>query len=503
VIPSARPCVCSRAVRYRFVLTRFTPWMSDPLVRRRTKIVATLGPASSEPATLGQLIQAGVNVFRLNFSHGDHQTHRVAYERVRQAALGAGEPIAVLADLCGPKIRVGRFIDGAVQLEPDSQVVVTTREVVGEPGLIPSQYPLLADDVRSEDRILLDDGLLELRVEAVTGSEVACRVLHGGVLKDHKGMNLPGVRVSAPAFTDKDREDTVFALDLGVDFIALSFVRRASDMDELKQLIASGGHSTHIIAKIEKPEALDAIDEILSASDGIMVARGDLGVELPQEIVPIAQRELVARARSRAKPAIVATQMLESMVTNPRPTRAEVSDVSTAVFDGADAIMLSAESAVGAHPVRAVEMMDRIARQVEGCLWTEHAFGSITSHDDGPVPVPLHRSISRAIAQLSRDLRVRCIAVLSSRGELGMAVAAGRPAAPILVVSPEAPVRRRANLLWGTVPVQGNHDGLQEPNALARQLAVDLGFAVSGQYILIVTGPESGRAESSITTLSV
>ncbi len=479
--------------------------MSDPLIRRRTKIVATLGPASSQPETIEQLITAGVNVFRLNFSHGDQDTHGLVYERVRAAALQAGEPVAVLADLCGPKIRVGRFADGGVLLEPGNQVVVTTRHVLGEAGLIPSQYADFAHDVGRGDRVLLDDGLLELQVEAVDGSEVSCSVIHGGVLKDHKGMNLPGVQVSAPAFTDKDRADAVFALGLGVDFIALSFVRRAADFVELKGLIAGGHHPTHIIAKIEKPEALEAIDEILDACDGIMVARGDLGVELPQEVVPIAQRQLVAKARALGKPTIVATQMLESMVYNPRPTRAEVSDISTAVFDGADAIMLSAESASGAHPIGAVEMMDRIARQVEGCMWTEQAFGSVGVHNEADTPLPLHRAIARSIAQLSRDLRVRCIVVFSSSGVTAMAVAAGRPAAPVIVASPDASACRRANLLWGTVPVQGDDADLRDPHLLARQLAVDLGFASAGQYILAITGFKSSRTEASptITMLNV
>jgi pyruvate kinase len=353
---------------------------------------------------------------------------------------------------------------------------------------------------------LLDDGLLELKVDAVDGTEVACSVVNGGQLKDHKGMNLPGVQVSAPAFTDKDRADALFALELGVDFIALSFVRRAADFDELKQLLTQGHHTPHLIAKIEKPEALEAIDEILDACDGIMVARGDLGVELPQEIVPIAQRQLVAKAREQGKPAIVATQMLESMVFNPRPTRAEVSDIATAVFDGADAIMLSAESASGAHPVAAVEMMDRIARQVEGCLWTEQAFGPANFvHDPGvpAVPLPLHRAIARSIAQLSRDLRVRCIVVFSSSGVTAMAVAAGRPAAPIIVVSPDMAACQRANLLWGTVPVL--ELGEQDAHTVARHFAVDLGFASEDQYILAVTGFKSSPSETSptITTLRI
>ncbi|HEV7664222.1 MAG TPA: pyruvate kinase [Chloroflexota bacterium] len=485
-----------------------TPWMSDPLIRRRTKIVATLGPASSEPDVIARLINAGVNVFRLNFSHGDHATHGQVYERVRAASTAAGEPVAILADLCGPKIRVGRFEEGSIRLESGSHVVVTTRAVTGVAGLIPSQYVEFAHDVRQGDRVLLDDGLLELRVEAIDGSEVACRVINGGVLKDHKGMNLPGVQVSAPAFTEKDHDDAVFALGLGVDFIALSFVRRALDFDALKGLIADASYTPHVIAKIEKPEALEAIDEILEACDGIMVARGDLGVELPPEIVPIAQRRLIARARAFGKPAIVATQMLESMVFNPRPTRAEVSDISTAVFDGADAIMLSAESASGAHPVAAVEMMDRIARQVEGYLWTEKAFDATAFQHDvssTSMPLPLHQAIARSLAQLSRDLRVRCIIVLSSSGITAMAVAAGRPAAPVVVVSPDSSACRRANLLWGTVPIQGDGNDLQDPHALARRLAVDLGFASAGHYILAVTGFKSTADETSptITTLRV
>ena len=259
------------------------------LKRRRTRIVATVGPASCQPAVLEQLIHAGVDVFRLNLSHGDHDEHRVASERIRAAAAKLGEPVAVLADLCGPKIRVGKFKDGRIELHDGERVTVTTRDVVGGPGLIPSQYHALADDVRPGDRILLDDGLLELRVESVDGTEIACTVVSGGVLKDHKGMNLPGVSVSSPALTDKDRDDARFALGIGVDWLALSFVRRASDVEDLQRLITSTGQATPVIAKIEKPEALACIDEILDAAGGIMVARGDLGVELPPETVPIAE----------------------------------------------------------------------------------------------------------------------------------------------------------------------------------------------------------------------
>jgi pyruvate kinase len=472
------------------------------LKRRRTKIVATVGPASHDPAVLEALVRAGANVFRLNLSHGSHDDHRAAYERVRAAADAVGEPVAVLADLCGPKIRVGRFAGGRVELTADQVVTVTTRDVLGEPGLIPSQYAELPRDVRPGDRILLDDGMLELRVQAVNGTEVQCLVVNGGVLKDKKGMNLPNIPVSAPALTEKDRADARFALALGVDFLALSFVRRAAEIEDLRVLIATEGHQTPIIAKIEKPEALDAIEEILDAADGIMVARGDLGVELAPEAVPIVQQELVRRARQKNKPVIVATQMLESMVEHPRPTRAEVSDVSSAVFSGADAVMLSAETASGAYPVRAVEMMDRVARQVEGWQWVEGAFRSITEHEGAqPAPLPMRVAVARSTAQLSRDLHVRAVVVRSREGVSATAVSATRPAAPVLALTMDPAVYRRLNLLWGVVPQLISPANFEHPQGIARQLAVNLGLAQEGQVILLLAG--FGKREPMITVLVV
>jgi pyruvate kinase len=475
------------------------------LKRRRTKIVATIGPASLDPAIIEQLIAVGVDVFRLNMSHGDHAGHRTAYGRIRAAAAKAGKPIAVLADLCGPKIRVGQFAGGRIDLPTGSRVTVTTRDVPGRTGLVPSQYEALNKDVHTGDRILLDDGLLELRVEAVEGTEISCTVLHGGVLKDRKGMNLPGVNVSAPSLTEKDREDAHFALELGVDFLALSFVRRASDVEELRELVTAAGQSIHLIAKIEMPEAVEAIDSILDVSDGIMVARGDLGVELPPEEVPPAQRRLVARARAKNKPAIVATQMLESMIEHPRPTRAEVSDVANAVFSGTDAVMLSAETASGAYPVATVEIMDRIARQAEAYQWHEGAFGSITEHDVAQPPIPLHVAVARSTAQLSRDLRVRTVVVLSRSGTTAMVVAAARPAAPIIAVTTDAATCRRMNLLWGVAPVPIETADFKHPHSLARRLARDFSLAEEGQYILTVAGFGSATTENAptMTVLSV
>jgi pyruvate kinase len=478
------------------------PSHTSLLHRRRTKIVATVGPASRDPAVLESLVRAGVNVFRLNLSHGEQDEHRINFERIRAAATAVGEPVAILADLCGPKIRVGRFGGGRITLDIGQRVTVTTRDVQGGPGLIPSQYAALAEDVRPGDRILLDDGMLELLVETVAGSEVLCTVTAGGILKDRKGMNLPGVFVSSPALTDKDREDARFAMALGVDFLALSFVRHPRDVAELKELIASAGATTPVIAKIEKPEALDAIDEILDAADGLMVARGDLGVELAPEAVPIVQQDLVRRARLKNKPIIVATQMLESMVEHPRPTRAEVSDVSHAVFAGADAVMLSAETASGAYPIKAVEMMDRVARQVEGWQWIEGAFRSITEGErERPAPLSLREAVARTTAQLSRDLQVRAVVVRTQKGTSATVVSATRPAAPVIALTMDPRVCRRLNLLWGVIPHRIEQSEFDRPQVVARRLACELNLAEEGQNILLLAG--FGKGEPMITVLPI
>ncbi len=476
--------------------------LRPPSHSRRTKIVATVGPASRDPAVLEGLLRAGANVFRLNLSHGDHAEHRETAERVRAAAAAVGVPAALLADLCGPKIRVGCFAGGRVTLAPGEPVTVTTRDVVGGPGLIPSQYTALARDVRQGDHILLDDGMIELRVESVAGSEVGCTVLYGGLLKDRKGMNLPGIAVSAPSLTDKDRADARFALELGVDFLALSFVRRPQDVEDLRQLIRGSGPATPIIAKIEKPEALDAIDEILEAADGLMVARGDLGVELAPEAVPLVQQDLVTRARLRNRPVIVATQMLESMVEHPRPTRAEVSDVSTAVFSGADAVMLSAETASGAHPLRAVEMMDRVARQVEGWQGLEGAFRGLTEGQHARrAPLPPWIAVARSTAQLSRDLQVRAVVVPTLDGTSAAVVSATRPAAPVVALTPDAAVYRRLSLLWGVVPRRNAPPDFVGPPPAARRAVSELGLADRGDVILLLGG--FGKQEPTITVLAV
>jgi pyruvate kinase len=475
------------------------------LARRRTKIVATLGPASNDTDTITRLIQAGVSVFRLNMSHGDHAGHRETFQLVRRLAAEADRHIAILADLAGPKIRVGRFAGGSIVLELGNKVTVTTRDVPGEAGLIPSQYENLADDLSPGDRILLADGVMELEVEGIDGTEIHCVVTQGGVLEDRKGMNLPRVDVSAPCLTDKDKSDARFLLELGVDYLGLSFVRRASDVGELQSLIADSGGQAGIVAKIERPEALEDADAIVEAADAIMVARGDLGVELPPEQVPIAQRKLVDAARARNKPVIVATQMLESMIEHARPTRAEVSDVSHTVLSGADAIMLSGETATGNHPVLAVEMMNRIARQSEAYLWEQGAFGDFDLRDRREPPIPFGDAMARSSAQLSRDLRVRGILVISHSGMSAATMSSARPAAPVVSISSSDASCRRMALMWGVVPHLVEDEGLEDAIPMARERARNLGLAEAGEFVLLVRGFHADPVKNtpSITLLRV
>ena len=473
------------------------------LDRRRTKIVATLGPASSDPQTLGELARAGVDVFRLNLSHGDPSWHEGVFREIRKLAEGEGRPIGILGDLPGPKIRVGSLQGGSMVLETGAEVVVTTRDVEGGAGIIPTTYRDLALDVSPGDTMLLDDGNLELSVLESGDTEVTCRVVVGGTLRDRKGINLPGVKVSAPALTAEDREWARFALDLGIDFLALSFVRRASDLRALRDLMIQAESPALLIAKIERMEALDVIEGILADADGIMVARGDLGAELPPEKVPQIQGQLVAMARSWEKPVIVATQMLESMTRNPRPTRAEVMDVSHAVTQGTDAVMLSGETAVGRHPIKAARMMDRVIRETEGFLWERRAASPSLIPDPAKLPpLDLEDAVSRATALLTRDLEVRCIVVFTGSGWTAGKVCAARPQAPILAATPDQEAQRRTSLFWGVEPVAvpsldagPNHDQ-------TRRIALDSGLAEKGDYVLEVRG-FSSVPERNVPTLSV
>ena len=472
---------------------------------RRTKIIATLGPASSKPEQIKNLINAGVNIFRQNFSHGEHSYHKETYARIRKVAKELNTTVGILADLCGPKIRTGKFKNDKVELKNNQSVVVTTRDIIGTSDLIPSQYSELAKDVEIDDRILLADGTLEFKVNKIIDTEIECTVVYGGVLSNHKGINLPGVKVSVPSLTKKDKADAKLALDLGVDFLALSFVRSASDIQDLKELINAHSGNALIIAKIEKPEALDNADEILEVADGIMVARGDLGVELNPEQVPVAQHQLIDLARKKFKPVIVATQMLESMIENARPTRAEVTDVAYAVTLGTDAIMLSGETAVGAFPVDAVKMMDRIARQTESYLWTNNAYGSKVRYDSSKAAIPIWDAIANSMSQLAHDLRVRAVVVISKSGISAATMSSARPAAPVIAITKTMDVCQKILMHWGIVPVLSND--IEETNFsdLARNIVVEKKLALKGQKVLLVQGFQSDDVlnKPSVTVLTI
>jgi pyruvate kinase len=451
---------------------------SPSLSFRRTKIVATLGPASSDEATIGALIETGVNVFRLNFSHGTQDEHATRIRTIRAAAVRLGAKVALLADLSGPKIRVGLFEEGGVDLRDGATVVITSERILGTVTRFSSQYEALPRDVEPGSRILLDDGNLELRVQAVSGTEVTCVVVHGGRLKDKKGINLPNVKVSAPALTEKDRADARFAAKLGVDFIALSFVRKREDLRGLRQLLAEERASALVVAKIEKPEALEDIDGIIDESDAIMVARGDLGVELDLAWVPNVQEELVDRARAKQKPVIVATQMLESMVTSARPTRAEVTDVANAVRSGADAVMLSAETAAGHFPLAAAKTLDTIVRQTEAYLFEHGAFGGIFNYTPTGVDAICTRpgdcdaetAIAMSIADLSRKLPA-CGIVSSGESErLLSLLSSQRPSAIILATARTPRAFALGCLSWGVLPVNPPDSESTDAELLVQQL---------------------------------
>ena len=412
---------------------------------RRTKIVCTIGPASSSPEVLRQLIRAGMNVARLNFSHGTHEEHARVIVQIREIAAELGAPVAIMQDLQGPKIRLGKFRGGHAQLLQGAEFALTTRPVEGTAEIASTTYDRLPQDVKPGDRILLVDGLIELTVLQVTGDTVRCRVVSGGDIGDHRGINLPGVAVSASSITDKDRDDLWFGISQGVDAVAVSFIRGPEDVLDVKELINEmGGGDLPVVAKLEKPEAVERLDAILDVADGVMVARGDLGVELPLEEVPLVQKAIIRKARKRALPVITATQMLESMVGSPRPTRAEASDVANAILDGTDAVMLSAETAVGKYPVETVQVMARIAVQAETAMPDLAA----TSERASTFP----EVISEAACRAAGEVKARAIVAFTQSGSTARLLSKYRPAAPVFAFSPSEVVRRRLNLHWGVMP---------------------------------------------------
>ena len=465
---------------------------------RRTKIVVTLGPASNDPETIERLIAAGMDVARMNFSHGSHEEHAERIRMVREAANEQGRVVPILQDLQGPKIRVGTVKDDCVFISEGDTLTLTNKPLaIGTTERVRIDYDTLADDADVGGRILLDDGLLELEITDITTSgDVVTRVVEGGPLRSRKGVNLPNIRTSTPSLTEKDLDDLEFGLELGVDVIALSFVRTAGDVQKLARRINAAGKSTSIIAKIEKPEAVGNIDAILGTADGIMVARGDMGIEMAMEKVPSTQKYLIRQSLQAARPVITATEMLESMIENPRPTRAEASDVANAVLDGSDAVMLSGETAVGQHPVRVVKAMNRIIQEAEDHRWEFRAGldnppGRLEQSGD------VTRSVSFTACRLAEQVGAKAIACLTNSGATARSIARHRPSMPLYAFTDNERVVGRLGVLWGTqafhIPFQDDTDrGI----ALVHNVLVEHHIVEPGDLVVITAGmplPARGR----------
>lgn len=466
---------------------------------RKTKIVCTIGPASESVEKLSQLIEAGMNVSRLNFSHGDHDEHGQRIINIREAAEKAGKTVGILLDTKGPEIRTNNMQDGAIELTQGSNIIVSMKEVLGTTEKFSVTYEGLIDDVHVGSKILLDDGLIGLEVTEIdkANGEIHTHVANSGTLKNKKGVNVPGVSVNLPGITDKDASDIVFGIGQGVDFIAASFVRRASDVLEIRQLLEEHNAShIQIIPKIENQEGVDNIDEILEVSDGLMVARGDLGVEIPAEEVPLVQKMLIKKCNSLGKPVITATQMLDSMQRNPRPTRAEASDVANAIFDGTDAIMLSGETAAGTYPVEAVQTMHNIASRAETAL----DFNAILSSRSKDSEHNMTDAIGQSVAYTALNLDVNAIVAPTESGHTARMISKYRPKAPIVAVTGTDSVSRRLALVWGVYPTVGRKvTTTDEMLDMAVEESVNSGMTKHGDRIVITAGVPIG--ESGTTNL--
>ena len=453
---------------------------------RRAKIVATLGPATSTPEQIQALVDAGLDVARINRSHGSESEHTVAVQRVREAAEKSGRAVAVLVDLQGPKIRLETFANGPVQLVTGQQFTITVRDVEGTNEICGTTFKGLPGDCKVGDALLIDDGKVQVRVEEVTETDVVTRVEVPGPVSNHKGINLPGVAVSVPALSEKDKEDLRWGLEVGADYIALSFVRDARDVEDVHAIMDEVGIRIPVIAKIEKPQAVAALERIVKAFDGIMVARGDLGVELPLEEVPLVQKRAVEIARRRAKPVIVATQVLESMITNPRPTRAEASDCANAILDGADAVMLSGETSVGAFPIEAVRTMAKIIESTE--TGGRDRIARLAS-----VPATRGGVISKAAVDIAQMLDAKFLVTFTQSGESARRVARLRPAIPMLAFTPDTEVRNRLALVWGvttfTVPKVAHTDDMINQ---VDQVVQAQRLARLGERVVVVAGMPPG-----------
>ncbi|WP_038041057.1 pyruvate kinase [Thermus tengchongensis] len=456
---------------------------------KRTKIVATLGPASDSKEAIRALAEAGADVFRLNFSHGTHEEHRRRVAWVREVEKELGKTLAILQDLQGPKIRIGRLKEGRVELKVGQPFILTRAPVEGDETRVSITYKGLPEDVAPGQALLLDDGRLRLRVERIQGDEIHTVVELGGVLSDSKGINVPGSDLSLPALSEKDIQDLALGAELGVDWVAVSFVRTRDDLLLARHYLARYGSRARLMAKIEKPSAVQRFEEILEEADGIMVARGDLGVEMPLEEVPIVQKRLILRAIAAGKPVITATQMLESMVQNPSPTRAEASDVANAIFDGTDAVMLSAETAAGAYPVEAVAMMAKIARSVEASPEFAQKLSVLR-----PAPTPTTQD---AIAQAAEDIveavEAKAIVVFTATGSSARRIARTRPKVPILALTPNPEVERQLALVWGVLPhLAPDPQDTDDMVRIALEKAKACGLAQVGERVVIAAGVPFG-----------
>jgi pyruvate kinase len=453
---------------------------------RRAKIVCTLGPAVDSAADIRRLVEAGMDVARLNMSHGNHDDHRRRYDLVREASDSTGHGVGIVADLQGPKIRLETFGDGKVKLVEGDEFVITTRDVVGDASVCGTTYKGLPGDVAEGDPILVDDGKLRLRVVKVTDEDVTTRVEVGGTVSDNKGLNLPGVAVSVPALSEKDIVDLRWALRTSVDYIALSFVRSAADFDDVRRIMDEEGVVLPVIAKIEKPQAIDNLDEVVDAFDAFMVARGDLGVECPLEDVPFLQKRVIDKARRNAKPVIVATQMLESMIGSPAPTRAEASDVANAVLDGADAVMLSGETSVGKYPIQTVETMARIIESTEG-----HELASMAAIDWQP----LTRGgvIAKAAAEVADRMDAKYLVAFTQSGDSARRASRYRGRVPLLAFTPVAKVRSQLSMTWGvetflTTPVEHTDEMVRQVD----EALLEIGRVQLGDLVVIIAGSPPG-----------
>jgi pyruvate kinase len=448
----------------------------------KTKIVCTIGPASERPETLRELIQEGMNVARLNFSHGTHSEHKEKITRLRELSRELKRPVAILQDLCGPKIRVGTIPAPGLELKPGQSLILTTEQIVAEGNKVHVSYENLPNDVRVGDRLLLADGLMDIVVRKTWGKEVYCDVITGGVLTSNKGINMPTGTLKAPSLTEKDKADLVFGLGCDVDYVALSFVRSAADIEAIKAIIKAHDKETPVIAKIEKHEAVENIDEILKVTDGLMVARGDLGVEIPLERVPYTQKMLVRKANQAGKPVIIATQMLRSMVESPRPTRAEAADVANGVLDGADAIMLSEETASGDYPVLAVKFMARIADSAEAHFPHQKYLAMLKASS-------VSKSVAHAACTLAEQLDAAAIVATTRSGATAKHISCFRPRAPIVALSPDLKAVRELCLYWGCLPsFQAVKDDNDELIDTAPRMALETEHVSAGDRVVITAG---------------